>query len=240
MCLESYYFTNRGGRAENEDSAALSENELGGIYVVADGLGGHKHGEMASRCVVNTIVDSWKGIMARQSMERRMADCIAMANSEVLRLQEENRSNMKSTVVALGIEGKQAVYANTGDSRIYFIRGGKIHAISEDHSVAYKKFKAGEISRAQIAVDEDQSSLLKALGNERRWEPDVHLSDVKPGDAFMLCSDGIWEYLIDEEILADSLKTDDARHWAELMLVRVLGRISLGNDNMTLLTVKVK
>ena len=146
---------------------------------------------------------------------------------------------MKTTVAALAVNGENAVWANVGDSRVYFIHGNSIHAYTNDHSVAYKKYKAGEITREQIGSDEDQSRLLRSLGSEERSEPDVYTADVpvESGDAFFLCSDGAWEYLMDEEILIDFLKSETAQHWAELMMLRIMERINGGNDNLSLLTV---
>ena len=162
---------------------------------------------------------------------------IGEANEAILDMQQRSHSSMKSTVVALTVRDKQAVWAHTGDSRLYHLRGGRIEHITEDHSVAYKKYKSGEISRADIGTDEDQSSLLKALGNSSRWEPDTGGCALLPGDAFLLCSDGIWEYVTDEEILADRLKSDDPKSWAELILLRVIARIPPRCDNLTLVAV---
>ncbi len=128
------------------------------------------------------------------------------------------------TTVVLVIDGKHAVWANTGDSRLYYIHRGELFSVTEDHSVAYKKFKAGEIAREAIAADEDQSSLLRTLGNEERYEQDVYESgtSLEQGDAFLLCSDGAWEYLSDYEALVDYHKAADASHWTELMLIRII------------------
>lgn len=241
MNIDSYYFTDKGGRRENEDSAGSAANASGGIFVVADGLGGHMFGKRASDCVVISMLDAWErsGADNAGDMELWLRDVIGLANNNILQQQQESRSNMKSTVVALYIREGKACWANTGDSRLYFIRGGALGGITEDHSVAYKKYKIGEITRAQIATDEDQSSLLRALGNSSRWEPNLYGAELMPGDGFMLCSDGMWEYLSDEEVLVDCLKAKDAKDWAELLLMRVMGRITAGNDNLSVLTVKI-
>ena len=149
---------------------------------------------------------------------------------------------MKTTAAVLAINDNQAIWANVGDSRVYFIHRNRLHAYTNDHSVAYKKYKAGEITREQIAVDEDQSRLLRTLGSEERNEPDIHITDVplESGDAFFLCSDGAWEYLMDEEILIDFLKSENAEYWAELMLIRIIERVNGENDNLSLLTVMLK
>lgn len=164
------------------------------------------------------------------------------AQARIIALQEKTHANMKSTAVALLIQGSAASWAHVGDSRLYYFRDRELARFTEDHSVAYKKYKAGQITRAQIAQDEDQSALLRALGNPERHQADFYTAELplSPGDAFLLCSDGVWEYLPDGEILVDLLKANTAKEWAMLLLVRVLSRIEAGNDNLSLLTVMVK
>ena len=147
---------------------------------------------------------------------------------------------MKSTAVTLLIRGNEARWANVGDSRLYHFHKGALSFVTEDHSVAYKKFKAGEITRAQIATDEDQSSLLRSLGNKERHQPASGGADLAPGDGFLLCSDGLWEHLSDGEILIDYLKSDSAEQWAEQLLLRVIARQKPGTDNLSLITVMVQ
>ena len=148
---------------------------------------------------------------------------------------------MKSTVAALAVSGGRAAWAKVGDSRVYYLHGRAIEKITEDHSVAYKKYKSGSITRAQIGMDEDQSCLLRVLGNSDRNKPDVGSPDspIEPGDGFFLCSDGMWEYLLDEEILIDFLKAETAQDWAEQLLLRAMDRIRPKNDNLSLITVMV-
>lgn len=240
MIFDEYEYTNKGGRLYNEDSIGARQIGEAGIFVVADGLGGHQFGELASACVRDTLLDGW----SPQESDRVewLTLQIKEANDQILRLQQEKNSVLKSTVVSLAIDGEQAVWANVGDSRLYYLHQSEIYQITEDHSVAYKKYKAGEITREQIGQDEDQSCLLRSVGSKERYEPDVCVSNVplESGDAFLLCSDGVWEYLKDEEILIDYLKAKTAKDWAELLLVRMMARIDEGNDNLSILTLILK
>lgn len=239
MTLDSFAFTNQGGRSGNQDSVGILEKPEYSLYVVADGLGGHLHGEQASACVVSTLTgpeDPCGEDMAAWLQQR-----IALANSRILELQEQNRSNMKSTVTALVVKEKEAAWANVGDCRLYYLHNRAIEKFTTDHSVAYKKYLAGEITRAQIATDEDQSSLLRALGNPNRNQPDLHTPEhpIAPGDGFLICSDGMWEHILDDEILIDFLKADCAETWAKLLLQRAMDRFRPGNDNLSVITVMV-
>ncbi|MCH5268472.1 MAG: serine/threonine-protein phosphatase [Lachnospiraceae bacterium] len=237
MKPDVYTYSNEGGRGYNEDSVSYKEKDGHGLYVVADGLGGHQHGEVASACICDSLMEGWSPDEEDDRADA-LKEQIVLANQKLLTLQQEQQSKMKSTVVTLAIDDNQAAWAHVGDSRLYYIHGKAISHITEDHSVAYKKYKAGEITKSQIAWDEDQSCLLRSLGNEERYEPDVNSQLLLcPGDAFMLCSDGAWEYLQDEEILIDYLKSETAKEWAEGLLLRIMGRIDADSDNLTLLTV---
>ncbi len=240
MEFDVYEYTNSGGRAYNEDAAGYSVIGKNGIFLVADGLGGHSFGELASACVRDTLLNAFQGSFDA-SPEEWLRTQLARANQNILALQEEKNTVLKSTAVVLAVEGSQATWTNVGDSRLYYLHDGYICSVTNDHSVAYKKYKAGEITRDQIATDEDQSCLLRSLGSEDRNEPEFYIPNlpIEPGDAFLLCSDGMWEYLRDEEILIDLLKAENAREWAELLLLRLMDRVPGGHDNLTVLTVMI-
>lgn len=241
MKIDSFIFSSPGGREYNEDNVGMKNTDTGAVFVLADGLGGHRFGELASECAVNSILSDLSNVSdTEKDAQIRLQESIEQANSKIHDLQQEKVSNMKSTVVVLYIDSKTANWANVGDSRLYYLSNSEITSITEDHSVAYKKYKAGEITRAQIGFDEDQSSLLRVLGGPRGCKPDFACANLYPGDGFMLCSDGIWEYLYDNEVLFDFLKADTAQEWAELMLLRVIERIPGDNDNLSMITVIVK
>lgn len=240
MYLDSFAFTDQGGRSGNQDAVGILQAPEFQAYVVADGLGGHLHGEEASACVVRTLTESEQP--CGEDPAAWLTERIAEANSSILQMQEQKRSNMKSAVSALVVKADRAVWANVGDCRVYYLRDRALAQCTEDHSVAYKKYRSGEITRDQIATDEDQSSLLRTLGNPTRNQPDCHCPEqpLKVGDGFLLCSDGMWEYVTDDEILIDFLKADSAETWANLLLLRLMERVRPGNDNLSVITVMVK
>ncbi|MCR4892490.1 MAG: protein phosphatase 2C domain-containing protein [Lachnospiraceae bacterium] len=246
MMIDTFCYTNKGGRGHNEDYAAYSSEGEHGLFVVADGLGGHQLGEVASSAAVDVLMTAWEKEDSSQSSPDRtlwLPEKLKEANERLLILQKERDAKLKSTAVALTIDGDRAVWAHVGDSRLYYIHKGDIRFITADHSVAYKKFRVGEISRAEINTDEDQSALLRSLGGVDRWEAEVKEcpEPLEPGDGFFLCTDGAWEYLYDEEILLDFLKAGNAMAWTELLLLRIISRVDgKSNDNLTLLNLMVR
>lgn len=238
MWLDSFVYTSRGGRSCNQDSVGMTDTASGAVYVVADGLGGHIHGELASKCAVDTLLCALPG--PEEDRLLWLENRIGEANDAVLSLQKLH-GNMKTTVTALVIDGTRAFWAHVGDTRLYYLHNKAIETVTKDHSVAYKKYLAGEISRAQIGTDEDQSSLLRTLGNPSRYQPVCHRLEhpIEPSDGFLICTDGAWAYLLDEEILVDFLKADSAQSWAELLLMRIMERIPENNDNLSIITVMV-
>lgn len=240
MDFDVYEYTSKGGRDYNEDCLGSCYNEDGGIFVVADGLGGHTLGDMASHKAVETIISGWDH--TSENISEELDRKIEEANIAILDLQSEMKAVMKTTAAALAVKGTKAVCANSGDSRVYVIHGNEFVYCTNDHSVAFKKYKAGEITREQIAADEDQSSLLRSLGSKDRYKPEIYSPNIEicRGDAFFLCSDGAWEYLRDEEILIDFLKSETARQWSELLMLRIMERVTVRNDNLSLLTVIIK
>ena len=235
MKIDSYAFSAIGGREDNQDAFGQMVEGENALLVVADGLGGHEHGSLASSCTVSALQESWKA--DEEYDAEALTALVCAANDAILKMQEEQNCSAKSTVVLLSIQGGKALWANSGDSRLYFLRDGEIRSITEDHSVAYKKYRSGEITRAEIATDEDQSALLRTLGGPTRWQPDVAgEEELKTDDAFLLCSDGFWEYVSDEEILIDRMKAGNAEEWAEKMLIRLAARIPKDCDNLTVIT----
>lgn len=242
--LDVYMFTNNGGRDYNEDFADCRVGDTDAFFVLADGLGGHYGGDIASHCVVDFLTTAWETDREGRSCTEWLARQIAQANDVLIDLQKEKGSRMKSTVVALCLGMDTVSWAHVGDSRLYYVSGGGIRRLTQDHSVTYKKYKSGEIGRDDMNFDEDRSSLLRAMGDAGHSNADCGSQEegghVMPGDAFLLCSDGLWEYLYDEEILVDCLKSRTAMQWGQQMLLRVMKRMKPDSDNLTLMAVVVQ
>lgn len=240
MIFDVYTFSNQGGRDYNEDAVGYRIEGDNGIFVVADGLGGHSYGELASACARDTLLERWTtGELHRTEW---LTSQISAANQRILDLQSEKSTILKSTIAVLTIDGVNATWAHSGDSRIYYLHNGWLKFVTDDHSVAYKKYKSGEITRDELATDEDQSRLLRTLGGTERYEPEVYVWDepLVSGDGFLICSDGAWEYLRDGEIPTDMLKAKNSKEWTELLLLRMMDRIPVDNDNLTLLTLMLR
>jgi len=237
MRISAYCYTNRGGRDHNEDSVRCFAENGRGIFVVADGLGGHGKGEVASALAADVI---FEGCAQQVPNTEELLELFQTANETVLSEQEKpGQEEMKTTAVALSISEDRAVWGHIGDSRLYRFSGGTLTQVTRDHSVTYMKYLGGEISYMDIYHDDDRSSLLRALGKQP-CKPEANQVELLPGDAFLLCSDGFWEYVYQEEILADLLKAETPEQWAQAMLLRHIRRTPEGNDNFSLIAVFVE
>ena len=238
--IDIYSFTNPGGREYNEDSVGFAYTPYGAVAVTADGLGGHRGGDVASKMVVDALLA--EPLDDNKNDKDWLRKRLEAVDEAILEEQAAQGNKMKSTVVALKISGTKATWAHVGDSRLYYLHNSRIEAVTEDHSVAFKKYRAGEITRAQIATDEDQSSLLRSLGAQGKLKIDFGetVEPLTAGDGFLLCSDGFWEYIQDQEILFDFLKTNNAQAWAELLMIRVIERLKSDCDNLSVVTAMIR
>lgn len=238
MRIAAYSYTNQGGREHNEDSIRCASGEMGTVFLLADGLGGHGCGEVASRMAVDALYEGCCGLES-PSAESLLAQ-INEANDRILCAQDKpEQADMRTTAVALHIKDNKAAWAYVGDSRLYHFRGSELAHVTKDHSVTYRKYLGGEISYMDIYHDDDRTRLMRVLGKEN-CRPEGDEIEIEPGDAFLLCSDGFWEYVYNEEILMDLLKSESPAQWARNMLLRHIRRTGPGNDNFSLITVFVE
>ena len=237
-------------RKANEDS--YCSNDDVGLYVVADGMGGHAAGEVASDLAVTTIEDfikltsdnteiTWPyGIDEGLTLNgNRLKTSIRFANEKLL---EQTRARadyegMATTVVAAIIESEIADIAHVGDSRAYLIRDDELVSITSDHSWVNEQVLSGVIDSEQARTHPLRNVVTRALGGKEAIEVDVQTVELKSGDRLLLCSDGLTSMLADEEILKIVLDNGGGVEQAN-ELVAAANR-SGGEDNTTTILLQV-
>ncbi len=219
-------------RPINEDSYYLPQ--AGERFcAVADGMGGHNAGEVASAMAVEIFSRHMRDVERVNAVALREA--VEHANEAVYlaALENEGMSGMGTTFSALVEQGDSAYIAHVGDSRIYLVRGGTIVQMTTDHTLVEEMVQKGMITPQEARVHPRRNIITRALGTEPFVRVDVMQMSVYPGDAFFLCSDGMTNYVQEHEILEAALSERD---WQEKL--RHLVSIALENggaDNITAL-----
>ena len=227
------YYTDLGGREKNEDDLCALEKDGALLFAVADGLGGHGSGEIASGITVAELTRRFDD----DPLAFDLREAILSANSLILDKQEETGVKMRSTVVAVLIRDGKAVVANAGDSRAYFFLGDELAFQTTDHSVSQMAVQVGEITQDQIRGHEDRNILTRALGSTRNLKVDVARLNDSAFDRILLCSDGFWEYVMDDEL---RIPRKSPEEWLRAALRLLAGRAPENNDNNTAIAVMKK
>jgi PPM family protein phosphatase len=224
MKVEVGVATDVGQVREGNEDAFLVEPPL---YAVADGMGGHRGGEVASQLALETVEQLF------HAGDGTLAEQVREANRVVFERSSEDRTvtGMGTTLTAAVIEGNLARLAHVGDSRAYLLRAGAMRQLTEDHTLVGRMMKAGEISSAEAEVHPHRNVLTRALGTE----PDVSVDEdevgLLDGDRLLLCSDGLTSMVTEEQIQA-ILESATSPQQAADRLVRAANRAG-GVDNIT-------
>jgi serine/threonine protein phosphatase PrpC len=231
-----------GGREVNQDYCDSTCAETGGVWVVADGLGGHRGGEVASETAVTTVLNLWSQISGNSPAI--LLDLIEAAQVAILEQQQATPQllSMRTTLVMLTAHGDDVLWGHVGDSRLYHFRDCAVFFQTRDHSVPQTLLDAGEITKEQIRTHPDRNRILRAVGNEDGIKPTILDTPRKarPGDAFLLCTDGFWGYVTETEMTVDLAKSTTPDEWLKLMELRLFDKIETGNDNYTAIAVFVE
>src|SRR5512139_1515146 len=237
-------------RTVNEDAFFMDDTL--GLYVVADGMGGHAAGEVASHEAVDTVhgmVRRGQGELARvaagDSSDGAVRAAIRILESAVqaatymvfgLAQHEPDRQGMGTTLSALALCGRYGITAQVGDSRVYLVRDGLASSLTEDHTLVAWQLKQGIITEEEAAVSPHRNVITRAVGSREYVQVDTRFIDVRPGDAFLLCSDGLHGYLKDEEIppVVDLGPTLAVQRFVHLANERG------GKDNITAIVVEIR
>lgn len=198
-CLES----RQGGRSENQDFAGVAETPLGTLIVVCDGMGGMKGGSTASKLAVTTILEYFQRADAQESPSMLLVKAIQSANTAVWEAGNQNPElqGMGTTVTALLLSDICATAAHVGDSRIYQLRKGKKIYRSFDHSMVFEMVRKKVITEEQARLSAQSNIIMKALGIKPEVEVHTHQLCFRKGDRFVLCSDGFWGVMPEDEFI---------------------------------------
>lgn len=191
-------------RKVNQDYVYINNEPIGSLdnlYIVADGVGGHKAGEVASE----VAIDSFEQFIYETEDDEvldLLVSALAYANEQVFNLAKTNKQyeNMGTTLLATTIKNNKIFIAHVGDCRLYGIRNNKIAQMTSDHTYVMDLFKAGVISKEEAENSKESNVLTRALGTEKNVKADALFCDVFEDDIFIMCSDGLSDMLTDDEI----------------------------------------
>lgn len=227
--IKTAYLSECGGREYNDDTVRVTDDGERVCLVVADGLGGYAGGSVASGTAAELITSKFQD--RELAGEEQMRKAVEEADRAVFQRQKEANSFMKTTLVTLVIDGNQARWMHVGDSRLYYFENKKLVRQTMDHSVSQVAVLMGEIGPEEVRFHEDRNRVLRALGSDNA-KPDVSEA-VKLNGAcdFLLCTDGFWEYVYEEEMESELAKADSPKEWLENMKAILKSRAPENHDN---------
>ncbi|MBN2090465.1 protein phosphatase 2C domain-containing protein [candidate division KSB1 bacterium] len=256
-------------RSLNEDSVAtyqfsqFSANSPIPVTLglVADGMGGHQNGEIASKIAIEIVANQINrdlflsssemnfGQLTDFSIRKIMLDAILAANEKVYQIARAKESDMGTTLTAALVIGGTAYIINVGDTRAYYFNGNQLHHISEDHSLVYLFYKQKRIEYAEIRQHPQRNQILRCLGEkdleknlrfmaEKYEMPYLFTQPLTSGDSLLLCSDGIWE-LVSEDEITEILNTENSPQNASSKLIELANQHG-GRDNISVVIIKME
>lgn len=219
-------------RDHNEDSLIV----VPPLFAVADGMGGHEAGEVASELTIKTLSELAPDHPDAQALER----AVEAANLNVLRAPSDGigREGMGTTLTAAMIEGERLLIAQVGDSRAYLLHQGELQQLTRDHSLMMDLIEAGQITPEQARVHPNRSVITRAIGSDPNMKPDIYELNISSGDRLLLCSDGLSTMLEDDEIQSIMRHTPDPQQCASNLVDAALQ--AGGYDNVTVVVVDVE
>lgn len=221
-------------RASNQDALLVLEGPCG-LYCVADGMGGHQAGDVASRMAVEELTAALGG---KKPSEKLLRLGIQEANRRIFdaQMQDEALSGMGTTLTMIWEDKRRVLLGHVGDSRAYRLRDGVLQQVSRDHSLVAQMVRDGLLTPEEAARHPYRNIITRALGTDESVEADILELDKRPGDLYLICSDGLTEYVPDEGLkqILTGARMEDA---ADTLL-----RLALeggGRDNISLVLAEV-
>lgn len=219
-------------RDHNEDSLTV----VPPLFAVADGMGGHEAGEVASELTIKTLEQLAPAHPDAQALER----AVEAANLNVLQAPSQGigREGMGTTLTAAMIEGERLLIAQVGDSRAYLLHQGELQQLTRDHSLMMDLIEAGQITPEEARVHPNRSVITRAIGSDPHMKPDIYELNISAGDRLLLCSDGLSTMLEDDEIQTIMRHTPSPQQCASDLVDAALQ--AGGYDNVTVVVVDIE
>lgn len=218
-------------RDHNEDSLII----IPPLFAVADGMGGHEAGEIASEITVNTLAE-----LAPSHLDAEgLTAAVEAANYNVMKAPRQGigRDGMGTTLTAAMLEGERLLIAQVGDSRAYLLHKGHLQQITRDHSLMADLIEAGQITPEEARVHPNRSVITRAIGSDEHMRPDIYELNVDAGDRILLCSDGLSSMISNNAIESIMRRQSDAQHCADELVTAALE--NGGADNVTVVVADV-
>jgi PPM family protein phosphatase len=224
----------RGPREEQQDASGFFEVSEACLLVVCDGAGGHRGGALASQAAVEEagrIFHDKKGIFS--DPEAALKEICEAAHKRIQGLGESAKLAPRSTITAVYIAGCKAHWVHVGDSRIYYLKHGKIVQRTKDHTMVQILFEQGEVREEEMGTHPDQGRLLRALGADDELKVSTGSADLADGDGFLLCTDGFWERIKPREIEKLFSSVPPSKKALDALVEKAVQRNGPKGDNVT-------
>jgi protein phosphatase len=235
------YLTDRGRRRPSNEDAVKVVEDLN-FYMLADGVGGNRSGEIASQSALDSLEkflrhNPQEPLKTREDIFRYFRAAVNYVNHYIIKLSESqpHYAGMATTLVFAYVRDDVMYVANVGDSRVYLIHDGMIQQITDDHTYVNDLVKMGAISKEEAHMHARKNVITRAIGANANNEPDCFSVPVRNGDRILLCSDGLYDEVDDESILATVSRFDDMMFCAEDLVA--LANENGGNDNISVICV---
>ena len=235
--------TDKGNvRSGNEDALFVMPGQQ--IYIVADGVGGHNSGELASRMAVGYMaqyvaLNPVSEVQSKKELKKYFLDCFAGANELVhsKSMEEDGNAGMATTAVLCYLDGNGCYVVNVGDSRAYLVRDGVMRQLTEDHTLVQDMLRSGLLTKEQAATHPDRNMITRAIGGESTINPDFYRFEVCPGDVIILCTDGLYGEVSADSMLRIASETKTMHKLAKT-LVDEANRCG-GKDNISVVCIRI-
>ena len=237
----------QGGREYNQDYLDLTVAPDGACLVVCDGLGSYYGSEVASRICATKIIESYtkiKQLDPERAVKPEFCQSYIQTAHNCVTDEKELNPKIRSsctTVACVVTDFNSTVMAHIGDTRIYFFKKNKLKVQTKDHSLSQISVEMGRIPLRDIRSDKDQNKLTRVLGSDYYIPPDCDIINMplEVGDAFILCTDGFWEYVYEEEAEEDLASSATPEEALMKMEQRLLARVTKFNDNYSAIVAMV-